>query len=174
MMITKLLIPLLILGAVLAACQSIKQDTAVSPHASNKPSKNLLTGGQPSQADLVNLQMAGVTKVINLRSPNEEPSRDEKAEVEALGLTYVSLPINGAVDVTSENARKLDELLKGNEKVFLHCASGNRVGALMAIRAHQIEGKSTDEALQIGRAAGLGSLEGKVKSVLGDKPLNTH
>ena len=166
----KYLIPVLILGALLAACQFKKQDTAAPTHAVNKPSKNLLTGGQPSQAELANLKKTGVTKVINLRSPSEDPSRDEKAEVEALGLTYVSLPINGAADITSQNARKLDELLKGNESVFLHCSSGNRVGALMAIRAHEIEGKTTDESLQIGRAAGLGSLEEKVKSVLNEKP----
>lgn len=170
----KQIITLLILGAVLAACQFKKQDTAEPPHEFNKPSTNVLTGGQPSQADLVNLKKTGVTKVINLRDPSEEPSRNEKAEVEALGLTYVSLPINGAADITSENARKLDALLKGNESVLLHCSSGNRVGALMAIRAHEIEGKSADEALQIGRSAGLGSLEEKVKSVLNDNPSKTH
>lgn len=170
----KYIITLLILTVLLSACEFKKQDAAEPFNEFNKPSQNLLTGGQPSPADLANLKKAGITTVINLRSPSEEPSRDEKAEVEALGLQYISLPINGSIDITSENARKLDVLLKGNESVFLHCSSGNRVGALMAIRAHEIEGKSADEALQIGRAAGLGSLEEEVKSLLNDNTASMH
>ena len=83
-------------------------------------------------------------------------------------MEYVSLPISGAGDVTADNARKLHQLLQqeDDEPVFLHCASGNRVGALLAIAAHQIEGKPVDESLTLGRSAGLGSLEAKVRSVL--------
>lgn len=50
--------------------------------------------------------------------------------------------------------------------MFVHCVSGNRGGALLAIRAHEIQGLSVDESLAFGRAAGLGSLEEKVKSEL--------
>lgn len=139
-----------------------------SSHRFNTPTENLITGGQPSLTELKELKNAGVTKVINLRAADEDVAFNEQTEAEALGLEYVSLPISGAADVTSENARKLHELLEGDEKVFLHCASGNRVGALLAIRAHEIGGKPVDESLQFGRAAGLGSLEGRVKSILGE------
>lgn len=103
-----------------------------------------------------------------MRAVGEEVPFDEQAAVEKLGMAYVSLPIAGAADVTGENARQLHELLQGQEKVLLHCASGNRVGALLAIRAHQIEGKPVDTSLQIGHAAGLGSLAERVKSVIGE------
>lgn len=137
-----------------------------SPQGFNAPRDNMLTGGQPSQAELQTLKDAGVKKVVNLRGKEEALPFDEKAEVEALGLEYVSLPISGAVDVNSVNAHKLHEILQGDEKLFLHCSTGNRAGALLAIVAHEIEGKSVDEALQFGREAGLGSLEDKVKLVL--------
>lgn len=162
-------ITMAVLGIILAACQVQKESNPEASHRFHTPTANLVTGEQPSQADLLQLKNAGVTKVINLRGPNEDIPFDEKAEVETLGLEYVSLPISGAVDVTSENARKLHELLEDDEKVFLHCASGNRVGALLTLRAHQIEGKSVDEALNFGRSSGLGSLEEKVKSVFDER-----
>ena len=171
MIIAKQMLTIVTLGIVLAlaGCQVQESPKPQSSHNFNTPIENLITGGQPSLTNLSELKDAGVTKVINLRGPNEEVSFNEQAEAEALGLEYISLPISGAADVTSENARKLNELLEGNGKVFLHCASGNRVGALLAIRAHEIEGKSVDASLQFGRAAGLGSLEKRVKSVLIEK-----
>lgn len=131
--------------------------------------ENLLTGGQPSQADLLQLKNAGVTRIINLRTPAEEVPFDEQAEAEALGLEYVSLPVAGADGVTSENARRLDELLQGDEKTLLHCASGNRTGALLAIRAHEIEGESVEDSIQFGRAAGMDSLEARVRRLLDEE-----
>ena len=50
--------------------------------------------------------------------------------------------------------------------VIIHCASGNRVGALLALRANLIQGKSASEALAFGKAAGLTTLEDAVKQRL--------
>ncbi|MFT3670154.1 MAG: sulfur transferase domain-containing protein [Pseudoxanthomonas sp.] len=81
-------------------------------------------------------------------------------EVEALGMTYIALPISGKEDIGAANAQALHALLQGREgKVLLHCASGNRVGALLALGAAQIDGLPADDALALGRAAGLKSLE---------------
>ncbi|WP_290614865.1 protein tyrosine phosphatase family protein [Arsukibacterium sp. UBA3155] len=145
------------------------RENAAVPPSFNQPAENLLTGGQPTQAELAMLKAAGITKIINLRGAEESISYDEQAEVEALGMTYSALPVAGAGDVTTDNARALYQLLQGDEKVFVHCASGNRVGALLAIGAHEINGKPVEEALEFGRAAGLSSLEPKVKAVLTDK-----
>ena len=46
--------------------------------------------------------------------------------------------------------------------MLLHCASGNRVGALLALMAYHEEGVSRRQALDVGRAAGLGALESEV------------
>lgn len=152
-----------------AACHA----TDVNPASelsgdSHQPVENLITGGQPSKEDLVQLKDAGITTVINLRPTSESIDFDEKQEAEALGLEYVALPVSGAADITVENAEKLHQLLARDQPVFLHCASGNRVGALLAIRAHAFQGKSEDESLALGRAAGLSSLEEKVKAVFKD------
>lgn len=154
------------LSFLLVSSQAQELAQSELPQNFNTPTANLVTGGQPSKAELERLKSAGVTKVINLRGPDEEAPFDEKSEAERLGLEYISLPISGAPDVTSENARELHKLLQGDEQVFLHCASGNRAGALLAIRAHEIQGKPVEDSLELGRAAGLTSLEERVKSVL--------
>lgn len=155
--------------ALLCAVSTQAGDLAATADAHDfyTPTETLVTGGQPSREALAALKAAGVTKVINLRGPEEAVSFDPGAATEALGLEYVSLPISGAGDVTTDNARALHQLLQEEDgPVFLHCASGNRVGALLAIAAHQIEGRPIEESLALGRSAGLGSLEEQVRSVL--------
>lgn len=129
-------------------------------------SPELLTGSQPSQADLAALKAGGLTTVINLRGSTEELGYDEKAAAETLGLRYVSIPIVGAADITPENAAKLDAALRTVDgKVLLHCASSNRVGALLALRA-AAAGQTPDEAIAFGKSAGLSSLESAVRQQL--------
>ncbi|MGD8174756.1 fused DSP-PTPase phosphatase/NAD kinase-like protein [Marinimicrobium sp. ARAG 43.8] len=140
--------------------------SAAVPDGFKTPNEQLITGGQPSREQLQQMKAAGVTTVINLRGPGESAGFDEQAEAEALGLRYIALPINGADDITPDNARKLDELLNGTERVLLHCASGNRAGALLALRAYRLQDLSEEEALQLGQEAGLTSLEERVKAVM--------
>ena len=88
------------------------------------------------------------------------------AAAEAAGLDYSPLPIPSADAVTVENARKLGELLDGFDgPVVVHCGSGNRVGALVALLEAD-RGASDEAALEAGRAAGLTRLEGLVRERL--------
>lgn len=121
------------------------------------PAPNLVTGGQPLQAQFE--QAAGdIQTVVNLRAAGEE-GFDEGPRVEALGMSYVAIPVAGAAGVTEANARLLDSALSEGGATLLHCASGNRVGALLALRAFYVHGASPAEALEEGRAGGLTSLE---------------
>ncbi len=132
-----------------------------------QPRDRLLTGGQPDAQQLQDAAKAGVTTVIDLRAPQEDRGYDEQAAAEKLGLRYVRLPINGAGDINEANARTLDRLLKQDAgTTLLHCASGNRAGALLALAHARVEGASNEDALQFGRDAGLGSLEPVVRKAL--------
>jgi uncharacterized protein (TIGR01244 family) len=93
---------------------------------------------------------------------------DEKSLVEKAGMKYHSLPIAGVAGLTRDNVATFDRLLAESQegKVLLHCASGNRVGAMMALRARWVQGKSAEEALAIGKGAGLKGLEADVKTLL--------
>ena len=124
-----------------------------------EPRAGLRTGGQPDARDLAQLRAQGVHAVIDLRAAGEERGFDEAAEAARLGMAYVALPVAGKDDLTATNARALAALLaKHGDGVLVHCASGNRVGALLALAAAQ-EGASPADALELGRQAGLRSLE---------------
>jgi uncharacterized protein (TIGR01244 family) len=126
-----------------------------------QPAPHLLTGGQPTGAQLQAAAQAGVRHIINLRPEYEQPGVNEQALVESLGMRYYHLPVAGLGDLTPEAAEQLDRILSdiGEEPALMHCASGNRVGALMALRAHWLQGKPPDAALADGRAAGMTGLE---------------
>ncbi len=146
-------------------------------------SDTLTTGGQPTREDLEHLKKAGFTTVINLRREGEITKRDDPDEAKlfnfdeasaarSIGLDYFHLPISSKDGLTAENARLLDDALKAAPgPVLLHCGSGNRAGALMALKAFHVEGKSAEDALVIGKAAGLTSLEPKVRDLLGLDPV---
>ena len=132
-----------------------------------QPYENIVTGGQPSAADLSLLKAQGVTNIINLRGAGESVNYNEAEEAKKLGINYVSLQIASADAVSIENAKKLDELLKANSgKTLVHCASSNRVGALFAIKAAVIDGKSHDQAMTEGLSAGMKSLRKRTEVVL--------
>ena len=128
----------------------------------------LLVGGQPSLEQLERLGSLGYRTVISLSTEGEGGPTGK--EVEALGLAYLRLPVDGAADISEEKARTLDLVLDQVQgPVVLHCGSGNRVGALLALRAHFVDGASPEEALRIGRDAGLTGLEPVVRERLGQQ-----
>jgi len=109
--------------------------------------------------------------VVNLRPDHEMAGRNEAAEVAAAGMSYVGIPVAGADAVDADNARRLWTLLKASDgPVFVHCASGNRAGALLALGAAQSGGMAPEAALEFGRSAGLTSLEAVVRKRLGLPP----
>lgn len=133
----------------------------------------LFAGGQPSPSDLAVLAAAGVRTVINLRASTEAIGYEEAQEVERLGMRYVTFPVAGPQDVTcaaaARFARELDRA-RSDGPVFIHCASGNRVGALVALDRGLIRGQSLEEALCAGRAAGLTTLQPHVTGLLERTP----
>ena len=131
-----------------------------------QPRTALLTGGQPGAQAWSRMGAAGVRTIINLRTDAELAGRDEAGEVAAAGMTYRQLPVAGASDITAANALELWRLIdQADGTVLVHCASGNRVGALLALGAAQ-HGMDTEAAIAFGKAAGLGSAEARVRAVL--------
>jgi len=143
---------------------------ALSATATAQAEPHLITSGQPSANDLTALAAAGVGVLIDLRGTQEDRGFDEVQAAQQLGLHYIGMPINGAADITFDNAQKLHQLLQqqGDKTVLLHCHSSNRVGALLALRAKQL-GQSNEQALAVGKAAGLKSLEAAVLTQMGTK-----
>lgn len=129
-------------------------------------SRSVVTGGQPSAADLAVLKQSGIGTIINLRRDGEDLGFDEAEEAKALGFTYISVPV-GMDNLDVETASKLREVLaQSTAPAFVHCGSGNRVGALYAIGAYHLDGESLESAIKKGQAAGLTGLEPRVREIL--------
>lgn len=132
------------------------------------PAPRLCTGGRPRLQDLRDAQARGVKTVINLCPHSEACDYDPQTTVAALGMAYVNIPVAGAADLTEVKARALDTALRNAAEggVLVHCQSGNRVGALFALKAHYVDGLDAESALQSGRSAGLTALEPAVRQIL--------
>ncbi|MFP7722247.1 TSUP family transporter [Lysobacter sp. A3-1-A15] len=132
------------------------------------PGPTLVAGGQPAPQAWDALRAQGITTVVNLRPEAEMDGRDERGEVDAAGLDYHQIPVDGASGVTTANADALWSVLEDAEgAVLVHCASGNRVGALLALGAARNGGRTPEDALAWGQSAGLTGLGPKVRQMLG-------
>lgn len=132
------------------------------------PVDGITAAGQPDKAALEVFTDAGYATVIDIRAEDENRGFEEAAFVEELGMHYVAFPIDSEDDVSFDSARKLDELLRQYPgPVLVHCASGNRVGALLALRASLV-GADDEQALALGREGGLTRLEDVVKKRLAE------
>ncbi|MDG6347622.1 protein tyrosine phosphatase family protein [Luteimonas sp. 8-5] len=135
------------------------------------PGGGIYTSGRISQGDIAKLEAAGIRHVIDLAQDGETPEFDEAAAMQAAGIGYDNLPISGPDALTRANVEAFDRLLAGAQApVLVHCASGNRVGAMAALRAAWIEGVPVEEAIATGRAWGLRSLEAAVRERLAASP----
>jgi uncharacterized protein (TIGR01244 family) len=156
----------------IALAQAAAAEVPIELQLSNmrQPQPHRIVSGAIGAKELGRLRPAGIRHVIDLRTAEESQGFDEAGIAAGLGLDYHSLPIKGAQSLTRENAARLDELLKaaGDEPTLVHCGSGNRVGALIALRAAWINGQSTETALAEGKRWGLTSLEGAVRGLLED------
>jgi len=159
----------LALVALLAASAAWAADPvleALPQHVQLTP--RLHASGQPTAEAIAALPRTDVKVVIDLRPDAETPTLDEAAVVKGAGLVYENLPVAGKADLTRANVEAFDALLKKHAgvTVLAHCASGNRVGALLALRAAWLEGKPAAEALALGDKAGLKGLRPDVEALL--------
>lgn len=135
------------------------------------PQPGMVTGGRLGADDIARVHDAGIRHVIDLTPDAETPDFDEAAAVRAAGLVYSNLPLDGAAGLTRANVHAFDAVLRhGKRPVLVHCSSGNRVGAIAALRAAWVQGHSAEDAIAIGKKWGLKGLEGEVRRRIGAGP----
>jgi uncharacterized protein (TIGR01244 family) len=128
------------------------------------PAPGVVSSGRLAPADIERVRDAGIRHIIDLTPDAETPDFDEAAAARAAGLDYSNLPLSGPADLTRENVQAFDTMLRHAKRpVLVHCASGNRVGALAALRAAWVDDKPAEEAIASGKAWGLKGLEGEVR-----------
>ena len=153
----------------LSAVSSPKVDlAAVKEFGTVSAVDGVTAAGQPDAEALEIFADSGYAAVIDLRGVGEDRGFDQAAEVEALGMDYVTLPVVGRDGISFENARKLDEILaQYDAPVLVHCGSSNRVGALFALNA-SLAGADVEQAIEVGKSRGLTRLEGIVREELAE------
>jgi len=166
-----------LLVAVLAACHAdhASLENITGPYTWGGVSNvthlsHLYFSGQPDQAALEEARRNGVVAVINLRDPSEY-DWDEKAAVEALGMTYYNVPVAGDRPFERSGFERIEALVKQHhdEQVLVHCTSSNRAGAWLATHMVEEHGTDLEESLEIGRRTGMtkSSMETAVREYLG-------
>lgn len=159
---------LLPIVAILLTTSCVTPDPALSPgnlepreigtiqrlHASG----DFLLGSQPAPEDFSLLTESGIRTVVNLRTPGEQ-ELDEGALVRQLGMNYHHVPFRAATELTDEALDQLRSILGNpeNRPLLLHCASGNRVGAVWLAYRVLDEGQTLEEAEREAREVGLKS-----------------
>ncbi|MDA0312310.1 MAG: hypothetical protein O2992_09370 [Gemmatimonadetes bacterium] len=155
-------------SAAVATAPTLAAATAIGLTNAKMPLPGLVTGGQPTPQQLAALREAGFNHFVSLRPAAEDGAGWEETTVGAPS-TFARIAVAGGSGLTRENVEALERLLAqyGDEPTVLYCASSNRVGALLALRAAWLEDMPAAEALSLGRAAGMRSLEPAVTELLG-------
>ena len=142
-------------------------DLAVILEPYFRPDANTIVCGALDDEKVAALAQAGVEIVINLQ-PDDELGFNEAAAVVQAGMHYEHLPINGAAELKQLKILAFDNILRQHhsKKIAMHCGSGNRVGAAIALRAGWLRGRKMDTAMERGRSHGLTKLEQEVHNRL--------
>jgi uncharacterized protein (TIGR01244 family) len=131
------------------------------------PADGLLTGGQVTQEQMTRLAEMGYTTFINLRPAGEDGTGWEEEFAAGQGVTFTRIPVASSSDLNRENVELLSTALaEGTGKAVVYCKSGNRVGALLALKAFWIDGVGAEEAMAFGREAGVTRLEPAVQKII--------
>jgi tyrosine-protein phosphatase SIW14 len=119
-------------------------------------------GGQPSDDGWNSLAKLGIKTVVDLRRPNEHSTTAEQRAVEALGMRYINVPMNGIVAPTEEQVTKALALLNSTEAgpVFVHCRRGaDRTGTIFAIYRMRHDHWNNQNAFKEAKSLGMSWME---------------
>jgi uncharacterized protein (TIGR01244 family) len=132
--------------------------------------KHVYISSQPDEETFEIAREKGVALVINLRDP-EESEWDEENAAEQAELGYYNVPISGqSQSFDPEAIKQISALVQQHkdQKILLHCSSGNRASAWLAIHLAQEHDIDTDKAISLAKQTGLTSpaIEARVKHYL--------
>jgi uncharacterized protein (TIGR01244 family) len=143
-----------------ASAQQVTKPTV--PGASNfaKLETTVACGGATTPEAVPELKKMGYKSIINLRLPTEAGANvDAEAEAaKTAGINFYNIPFSGQAPDPKVADQFLDVITSaGNEPAYIHCAAGNRAGAMWMIKRLAIDHWDTDRAYTEAAALGLTS-----------------
>ena len=119
----------------------------------NRATSQIATSGVIGENGAETLAEKGFKTIIDLRTQGEGTD-DEKLAVETAAMHYINIPVTGEGINEKQLAAFAEAIENAEMPALVHCASGNRAGAMWA--AYRIsKGVSPEIAIEGGRAAGM-------------------
>jgi uncharacterized protein (TIGR01244 family) len=117
-------------------------------------------GGATTPEAVPEIKKMGFASIINLRLPSESGANveGEAAAAKTAGINFYNIPFSGQ----SPDPKVADQFLdtvtaKQNVPAYIHCAAGNRAGAMWMIKRLVVDHWDTDKAFTEATALGLTS-----------------
>jgi uncharacterized protein (TIGR01244 family) len=157
---TLMLVVVAAFGARPAAAQQVTKPTVAGANNFAKLETTVACGGATTPEAVPEIKKMGYKSIINLRLPSEPGANveGEAAAAKTAGINFYSIPFSGQ----SPDPKVADKFLEtittsGNEPAYIHCAAGNRAGAMWMIKRLAVDHWDTDRAFAEATALGLTS-----------------
>jgi uncharacterized protein (TIGR01244 family) len=144
--------------AVLAA--QARKETVEGIRNFTRVDATVACAGATGPEAIAGLVRSGFKSIVNLRLASEPGAaiEDSKAAADAVHIKYIHLPF----DSSNPDVKVVDQFIMAvadptNQPVFIHCGSGNRVGALWLAKRMLVDRWDQTRALEEAKLIGLSS-----------------
>ena len=147
------------LAAVEGSAQVVRQEVAGVRNFA-KIESTVACAGAITPAAIQEIKKMGYASIINLRLPSEAGANveGEAAAAKTAGINFYNIPFSGQ----APDPKVADQFLatvtdKKNEPAYIHCAAGNRAGAMWMIKRLVVDKWDTERAATEATALGMTS-----------------
>ena len=155
-----LLIAIALFTAAPASAQQVTKETVPGVTNFARLETTVACGGATTPEAVPELKKMGFASIINLRLPSEPGANveGEAAAAKTAGIRFFNIPFNGQSPDPAVADKFLETITTaGNEPAYIHCAAGNRAGAMWMIKRLVVDHWDTDKAFTEATALGLTS-----------------
>ena len=147
-------------GSRQASAQQVTKPAVAGVQNFAKLETTVACGGATTPEAVPEIKKLGYASIINLRLPTEAGANveGEAAAAKAAGINFYNIPFSGqAPDPKVADAFLEAVTAKNNEPAYIHCAAGNRAGAMWMIKRLVVDHWDTEKAFTEATALGLTS-----------------
>lgn len=129
--------------------------------------KGYVLGGLPTRQQLDAAMEAGFESAMSLMASDEAGGPELARYGASQGLRYLRFTIASEEDLTESMAWQFAATISMLGKpAIIHCATGQRVAAIVALKAYFVEELAAEDAYAIGEALGMGEYAEHVRGLL--------